>query len=84
MTSNLDHFSYTTVPGVAMLNKPAIVIHRDNCMNAAAAKRHFEFIPARDKNLVSDNDMSHFQRYDQPDVVDRSVGEIAGWFGRWL
>ncbi|KIW17927.1 hypothetical protein PV08_05122 [Exophiala spinifera] len=78
--SDLDHFSYTTVPGVAKLNKPALLIHGDNCMNPPAAKRHFESIPAVNKKLIWNNDISHFQHYDQPDVVDRNVGDIAKFF----
>jgi len=78
--SDLDHFDYTTVPGVAKLNKPALLIHGDNCMNAAAAKRHFESIPTTKKKLIWKNEMSHFQHYDQPDCVDHNVGEIAAWF----
>uniref|UniRef100_A0A0D2YHH7 Dienelactone hydrolase domain-containing protein n=1 Tax=Fusarium oxysporum (strain Fo5176) TaxID=660025 RepID=A0A0D2YHH7_FUSOF len=53
--SDLDHFGYSTVPGVAKLTKPALVIHGDNCMNAPAAKRHFESIPTKNKKLVWDN-----------------------------
>ncbi|KAF3399984.1 Uncharacterized protein F1880_008402 [Penicillium rolfsii] len=78
--SDLDHFDYTTVPGVAKLNKPALVIHGDNCMNAAAAKRHYKSIPTDKKKLIWDNEVSHFQHYDQPDCVDRNVGNIAAWF----
>lgn len=78
--SDLDHFGYTTVPGVAKLEKPALIIHGDNCMNAPAAKRHFESIPTSKKKLIWNNDASHFQHYDQPDIVDRNVGEIAAWF----
>lgn len=78
--SDLDHFGYTTVPGVAKLKKPALIIHGDNCMNAPAARRHFESIPTTNKKLIWNNDVSHFQHYDQPDCVDRNVGEIAAWF----
>lgn len=42
--SDLDHFDYTTVSGVAKLNKPALLIHGDNYMNAAAAKLHYSKI----------------------------------------
>jgi pimeloyl-ACP methyl ester carboxylesterase len=49
-------------------------------MNAPAAKRHFESIPTKAKKLVWDNGASHFQHYEQPDVVDRNIGEIAAWF----
>ncbi|KAJ0145391.1 Uncharacterized protein HZ326_11903 [Fusarium oxysporum f. sp. albedinis] len=80
--SDFDHFGYSTVPGVAKLTKPALVIHGDNCMNAPAAKRHFESIPTKNKKLIWDNGVSHFQHYDQPDVVDSNVGEIAAWFGQ--
>ncbi|KAM0541143.1 hypothetical protein ACHAPJ_013360 [Fusarium lateritium] len=80
--SDLDHFGYSTVSGVAKLTKPALVIHGDNCMNAAAAKRHFESIPTKNKKLIWDNGVSHFQHYDQPDIVDGNVGEIATWFGQ--
>lgn len=78
--SDLDHFDYTTVPGVAKLNKPALLIHGDNCMNAAAAKRHYESIPITQKKLIWNNEVSHFKHYDQPDCVDRNVWELVAWF----
>lgn len=77
--SDLDHFSYSTVGSVARLTKPALIIHGDNCMNHAAARRHFDSIPIDRKKLVW-NDKSHFQHYDQPDVVDEDVFEIVSWF----
>ncbi|CAG85733.2 DEHA2C00660p [Debaryomyces hansenii CBS767] len=80
--SDLDHFSYSTVEGVAKLTKPALIIHGDNCMNHAAARRHFDSIPTDRKRLIW-NDKSHFQHYDQPDVVDQNVGEIAAWFQKF-
>ena len=73
--SDLDHFSYSTVEGVARLTKPALIIHGDNCMNHAAARRHFESIPTDTKKLIW-NDKSHFQHYDQPDVVDRMLVKL--------
>ncbi|KAG0051126.1 hypothetical protein BGZ83_004071 [Gryganskiella cystojenkinii] len=78
--SDLDHFSYTTVPGVAKLMKPALIIHGDNCMNAPSAKRHFDSIPTKNKKLIWKNEVSHFQHYEQPDIVDHNVGDIAAWF----
>jgi pimeloyl-ACP methyl ester carboxylesterase len=78
--SDLDHFDYTTVPGVAKLNKPALIVHLDMCMNPAAARWHFESTPTPDKKLIWENGANHFQNYDQPDVVDRTVGHAAGWF----
>ncbi|MGY2373155.1 alpha/beta hydrolase [Pseudomonas sp. SDO524_S393] len=78
--SDLDHFAYTTVPGVARLKKPALVVHSDTCMNPAAARRHFDSIPAAAKKLIWENGTHHFQYYEQPDVVDRTVGHVADWF----
>lgn len=78
--SDLDHFEYTTVPGVAKLDKPALLIHGNNCMNAAAAKRHYDSIPTTKKKLIWNDEVSHFQHYDQPDSVDHNVGDIAAWF----
>lgn len=78
--SDLDHFAYTTVPGAAKLRKPALVVHSDTCMNPAAARRHFDSIPITDKKLIWENGTNHFQYYDQPDVVDRTVGNAAVWF----
>lgn len=80
--SDVDHFEYTTVPGVSRLTKPALIIHGDNCMNAAAAKRHFDSIPTPNKKLIWNNDVSHFQHYDQPDCIDRNIGDIAAWFAQ--
>ncbi|SIL39699.1 peptidase S15 [Mycobacteroides abscessus subsp. abscessus] len=78
--SDLEHFSYTTAPGVATLQAPAIIIHSDNCMNPPAAKRHFESIPTPEKKLVWDTSTTAFQFYEQPDIVDRAVGHAADWF----
>lgn len=39
--SDIDHFSYSTVEGVAQLDKPALIIHSDTCMNPAAARLPF-------------------------------------------
>ncbi|MFJ2990155.1 alpha/beta hydrolase [Collimonas sp. NPDC087041] len=78
--SDLDHFSYTTVPGVSTLKKPALIIHSDTCMNPAAAKRHYESIPTTDKKLIWENGTNHFQYYDEPDAVDRAAGHAADWF----
>ncbi|KAK8150499.1 hypothetical protein G3M48_001707 [Beauveria asiatica] len=78
--SDVAHFGYSTVDSVAKLQTPALIIHGDNCMNAPAAKRHFESIPTQKKKLIWDNTISHFQHYDQPDCVDRNVGEIVAWF----
>lgn len=79
--SDLDHFSYSTVESVARLNKPALIVHGDNCMNAQAARRHFDSIPTEKKKLIWD-DASHFEHYDKPDVVDRNIGNIAIWFNQ--
>lgn len=78
--SDLDHFDYSTVEGVSKLTTPALIVHGDMCMNSAAAKRHFDSIPTKDKKLVWDNDVNHFQYYDTPDIVDRTAGKIAEWF----
>lgn len=78
--SDLDHFSYSTVDGVSKLDKPALVIHSDSCMNPAAARRHFDSIPTTNKKLIWEDGTNHFQYYEQPDVVDRTVGHAAEWF----
>lgn len=78
--SDLDHFSYSTVEGVLKLTKPALIVHSDTCMNSFAAKRQYLSIPINDKKLIWENGTNHFQYYDQPDVVDRTVGHISEWF----
>lgn len=78
--SDLDHFAYSTVSGIAKLNKPALIVHSDMCMNPASARRHYDSIPTHDKKLIWENDTHHFQYYEQPDIVDRTVGYISNWF----
>lgn len=82
--SDLDHFSYSTVNGVSKLTKPALIIHSDTCMNPAAAHRHYDSIPTADKLLIWENGTNHFQYYEQPDVVDRTVGHVAEWFNNHI
>ena len=43
------------------------------------ARRHFESIPTSDKKLIWENATHHFQYYDQPNVVDRTVGHAVIW-----
>ncbi|KAA8646595.1 uncharacterized protein ATNIH1004_008028 [Aspergillus tanneri] len=66
----------------AIMSDPALIIHGDNCMNAASAKRHFKSIPTEKKKLIWNNEVSHFQHYNQPDCVDRNVGDIAACFSQ--
>ncbi|MGC7322143.1 alpha/beta hydrolase, partial [Mycobacteroides abscessus subsp. massiliense] len=33
---------------------------------------------------IWENGTNHFQYYDQPDIVDRTVGHIAEWFNSHL
>ncbi|THC88244.1 hypothetical protein EYZ11_012312 [Aspergillus tanneri] len=80
--SDVDHFDYTIDTGVAKLTKPTLIIHGNNCMNTAAAKRHFDSIPTANKKLIWNDEVLHFQHYDRPDCVDRNVGDIAAWFAK--
>ncbi|KAB8214840.1 Alpha/Beta hydrolase protein [Aspergillus novoparasiticus] len=80
--SDLDHFGYSTVSGVSQLKNPALIIHGDNCINAAAAKRHFDSIPTPKKKLIWNNTVSHFQHYDQADCIDRNIRDTVSWFAQ--
>lgn len=82
--SDIDHFSYSTVDGVSKLDKPALIIHSDTCMNPLAARRHFESIPISDKKLIWENGTNHFQYYEQPDIVDRTVAHTTEWFNKYI
>ncbi|THC94227.1 hypothetical protein EYZ11_006278 [Aspergillus tanneri] len=43
---------------------------------------HFKSIPTEKKKLIWNNEVSHFQHYNQPDCVDRNVGDIAACFSQ--
>ncbi len=50
--SDLEHFDYTTSQAWRGWKSRSLLIHGDNCMNAAAAKRHYESIPTDNKKLI--------------------------------
>jgi uncharacterized protein len=78
--SDADLFSYESFSAIERLDKPYLMIHSDNSFLPSAARRHFDAVPAEDKRLQWEGETGHFQYYDDPAVMDRTVSLVADWF----
>ena len=82
--SDADLFAYESLSAAKQLNKPYLMIHSDNSFLPPAAKRHFEAVPTEDKKLQWEGETGHFQYYDDPVVMDRTVSQVNAWLRRHL
>ena len=78
-------FRYDSISAAKKLNTPTLMIHSDNSFLPAAARRHFAAIPdTTAKKLEWDGDTPHLQYYDNPAVIDRTVGKMYAWLQQHL
>jgi fermentation-respiration switch protein FrsA (DUF1100 family) len=82
--SDADVLGYESISAARRLTTPTLIVHGDNSFLPAAARRHFEAIPTSDKRLDWDGETAHFQYYDDPVVIDRTVGRFVGWLREHL
>lgn len=82
--SDADLLAYESISAAERLKKPYLMIHSDNCFLPEAARRHFEAVPAREKELAWEGKTGHFQFYDDPEVLDYAAGRAAEWFRKHL
>ncbi|WP_194777646.1 alpha/beta hydrolase [Pararhodonellum marinum] len=62
------------------LQKPYLMIHSDNSFLPAVAKRQFEAVPASKKKLQWEDETGHFQYYEDPVILDRTVDQAVEWY----
>lgn len=76
--------SYESISAAARLTKPLLMVHSDNCAVPDAARRHFSVVPTSEKQLLWEGQTRHFQYYEDPAVIDRTVQRMVDWFSRHL
>lgn len=81
---DVDYLAYESVTAATRLTKPLLMIHGDYSSGPESAQRHWETIPAEKKQLIWEEGANHFQYYEDPDTIDRAVGNIAAWFHEHL
>jgi fermentation-respiration switch protein FrsA (DUF1100 family) len=84
LMSDAAVLTYESVSAAARLTKPLLMVHSDQCAVPDAARRHFAVAPTADKQLLWDAQTRHFQYYEDPAVIDRTVCSIVSWFAQHL
>jgi uncharacterized protein len=80
--SDADLLSYESISAARIQAKPYLMIHSDNSFLPDAARRHFEAMPSTAKELLWEGDTPHLSYYDQPEILDRTVGSIVNWMNK--
>jgi uncharacterized protein len=82
--SDADLFDYESITAAEALRTPYVMIHSDNSFLPEAARRHFDAVPADEKRLQWEGETAHLRYYDDPVVIDHTVGIVSGWFREHL
>jgi uncharacterized protein len=80
--SDADLLSYESISAARIQTKPYLMIHSDNSFLPDAARRHFEAMPSTAKELLWEGETPHLSYYDQPEILDRTVGSIVNWMNK--
>jgi uncharacterized protein len=80
--SDADLLSYESISAARIQTKPYLMIHSDNSFLPDAARRHFEAMPSTAKELLWEGETPHLSYYDQPNILDRTVGSIVNWMNK--
>ena len=71
---------YETLTSAQRMDKPFLMIHSNLSALPDIARQHFDAVPTPDKRLLWEGDTPHLRYYDQPDIIDRTAGNVAAWF----
>ncbi|MEM8535773.1 MAG: alpha/beta hydrolase [Chloroflexota bacterium] len=80
LMSDADLLAYESLSAASRVQTPYMMIHSDNSFLPNAARRHFDAVPTADKQLVWEGSTGHFQYYEDPAVLDKTVDQMADWF----
>jgi uncharacterized protein len=76
--------SFESLSAAARLTKPLLMVHSELSADPDAARRHFAVVPSADKQLLWEGQTRHFQYYEDPVVLERTVRNVVDWFARHL
>lgn len=77
--SDAELLRFETITAAARISKPYLMIHSNQSFLPDAARRHFDAMPSTNKKLLWEGDTPRLSYYDQPEVLDRTVGSIVAW-----
>lgn len=78
--SDADLLAYESISAAETLTTPWLMIHGDYNFLPSAAQRHMEAVPATTQTKTIWDDTPHLAYYDQPEAIDRAIGEVVTWF----
>ncbi|MCG8440208.1 MAG: hypothetical protein MI723_00215 [Caulobacterales bacterium] len=78
--SDADVLAYDSIGAARGLTAPWLMIHGASCFLPSAARRHMAAVPATTTTKTVWDDTPHLAYHDQPEAIDRAVGEVVAWF----
>lgn len=79
--SEAELWSYRVDETFRKLTTPTLMVHADRAASGPVIpKKLFELIAAKDKRMVWLGDNIQFQFYEEPETIDKAVGNVALWF----
>jgi len=78
--SDVPYFAFESLSAAQRLRQPLLMVHADFSDGPDSARRHFAAVPGTDKRLIWQGANTHFQYYEDPAVIDQTVGLVAAWF----
>jgi fermentation-respiration switch protein FrsA (DUF1100 family) len=78
--SDADLLTFESLSSARSLTRPWLMIHGENCFLPAAARRHYDAVPAATRKALVWDDTPHLSYYDQPADLDRAAARVADWF----
>lgn len=78
--SDVPYLAFESVSAAERLTAPLLMVHADFSDGPDSARRHFAAVPGTDKHLVWHGENNHFQYYEDPAVIDRTVALAASWY----
>ena len=81
--SEAETLSFDALAIAKKITKPTLVIHGEMSDGGYEfAKQIFNSIPTQNKKSVWIDKTVHFQFYDDPIIIGKSVDEISNWFNK--
>ncbi|MDA8290691.1 MAG: alpha/beta hydrolase [Actinomycetota bacterium] len=76
---DVAYLGFESLSAARELAVPVLMVHGEHSDGPSAARRHLEAVTKAPKRLVSDAGTSHYDYFDDPSVIDRTVATVAPW-----
>jgi len=77
--SDAEVWSFKGAAAAKRIHSPFLIVQAKDDMDDVAQEA-FAMVPTKDKRYVTDPAIDHLRYYDDAEVIDASVAQVAKWF----